>query len=110
MLHRPPKRNDPGAHVLPGTVFQHLNYIVLDPVSNPTLDQIRAFRDLAPSLGGENLLEIRRILINGGYAAFGELLPDHARQISSRLSAAKLPHRIEQTSMRQIILPKGKDT
>jgi hypothetical protein len=78
-------------------VYQRLNCIVLEPLAKPTVEQIRAVREL--SLGGRdyNMLEMRRILVCGGLACFGVLFDDRAKEISSRLSAIEIPHRIEKT-------------
>lgn len=83
-----------------------LSYIVLEPVVKPTVEQICAFRELSLGGGDYNMLEIRRILLQGGYAAFGELLEDRTRQISSRLTMVGIPHRLMKTPMREVIFPK----
>jgi hypothetical protein len=92
--------------ILSGSVFQRLNYIVLKPIANPTVEQIRTFRNNI--LSQDNMLQIRRTLQQGGFCMFGELLDDRAKEISSRLSAAGIPHRIEKTPIRQIIFTEGK--
>lgn len=86
------------------SVYQPLNYIVLEPLAKPTVDQIRAVRELSLGGRGYNMLEMRRILVCGGHACFGELFDDRAREISSRLSALEIPHRIGKTPVRHIIL------
>jgi hypothetical protein len=97
------------SHSLPsvGGVLQRLSCVVLEPVAVPHVEQIRTLRDLG-RLGDLNMLEIRRRLVQGGSACFGELLDDQAREVSSRLSAVGIPHRIEKTPIREIIFPKGK--
>jgi hypothetical protein len=88
-------------------VFVRLSYVVLQPVAKPTVEQIRALRELSLLGADYNMLQTRAILVQGGHAAFGELLEDDARKISSRLTAVGIPHRIKKTPMREVIFPKG---
>jgi hypothetical protein len=89
------------------SVLQQLNCIVLEPISKPNAEQIRAFRELGHH-ECKNMLEIRQVLIQGGFACFGELLDDQAKAISLRLSDAGVPHRIEKTPVREIIFPRAR--
>jgi hypothetical protein len=93
--------------ILSGCVLRRLNYIVLEPIAKPTVQQMRTLRELSPPLEC-NMLGIRRVLQEGGYSAFGEMLEDRAKQISSRLSAVEIPHRIEKTPVRQVFFAKPK--
>jgi hypothetical protein len=99
----------PGSHVFDNPVFQQLNYIVLEPIAKPNVEQIRVFRELGrPTC--KNMLEMRQLLIQGGFTCFGELLDDQAKAISVRLSEVGVPHRIEKTPVREIHFYKGKKT
>ena len=88
-----------------GSVVLRLRYIVLKPIARPTVAQIMAFRELSLVGRGLNMLQIRRVLVQGGHTCFGELLPERAERISARLSAADVPHSIEETAPRRVILP-----
>jgi hypothetical protein len=99
--------DEPFAPLSSNSVYQPLNYIVLEPVAKPTVEQIRAVRDLGLGNRGRNMLETRHILAHGGFACFGELMEGRAKEISSRLSAVRIPHRIEKTPIRHIIVAEG---
>jgi hypothetical protein len=79
----------------PYYLYDYPRHIVLEPIAHPSVDQIRALRDIGGGMKATNMLELRTVLIQGGFAAFGEFIEETALELSARLRQAGLPHRIE---------------
>ena len=58
--------------------------ICLDPVAEPTERQIRFVQGIY-SYGGQNRLQIRQLLIEGGRVALGIMPPEDAESLGARL-------------------------
>lgn len=68
--------------------------VILLPTDRPTTDQIHLVRELTHNKQA-NLLEIRKLLIAGGFVDFGYLMGTGLAQIVARLDQAGIPHRLE---------------
>jgi hypothetical protein len=91
----------------PYYLYDYLHSIVLEPIARPTVDQIRALREIGLGMTSFNMLELRKILVEGGFGGFGAFIEETARQLSARLHAAGLPHRIEKSAKPcQIVITK----
>jgi cell wall assembly regulator SMI1 len=71
-----------------------LHQVILLPVERPTADQLRVVQEFSQRQYA-NLLEVRRMMIAGGFSAFGELIGNGLARVVASLEQAGIPHRVE---------------
>jgi hypothetical protein len=81
---------------------QPFHSVTLLPIPEPSAEQIQRFGVLLRG-GYTNYLELRNLLQQGGYNAFGPLFYEQAVGLSAKLTDAIIPHRIDRLPYNRII-------
>lgn len=71
-----------------------LRQVILLPVERPTPDQLRVVQELSLRRHA-NLLEVRQVLIAGGFREFGMLIDPGLARLVARLEQAGVPFQVE---------------